>query len=94
MFCIGSYNYKPTDMQTFVNTIQKLLKQKLNIYTTALTPKTDLKKDLDLVDWEMLYLLNAVEKKWHVSITQSDLDAIVNIEQLSALVKKQGRGMN
>lgn len=94
MFCIGSYNYKPTDMQTFVNTIQKLLKQKLNIYTTALTPKTDLKKDLDLVDWEMLYLLNAVEKKWHVSITQSDLDAIVNIEQLSALVKKQGRAMN
>ncbi len=76
-------------MQTFVNSIQKLLKQKLNIYTTALTPKTNLKKDLDLVDWEMLYLLNAVEKKWHISIGQNDMNNIDNIEQLVAVVKKQ-----
>jgi hypothetical protein len=73
-------------MQTFVNSIQKLLKQKLNINSISLTPKTDLKKDLDLVDWEMLYLFNAVEKKWHVSI---DADNIGNIEQLMAVVRKQ-----
>jgi len=79
-------------MQTFVNSIQKLLKQKLNIYTTVLTPKTDLKKDLNLVDWEMLYLLNAVEKKWHVSITQNDQETIGNIEQLVAVVRKQSHG--
>ena len=79
-------------MQTFVNSIQKLLKQKLNIYTTGLTPKTDLKKDLNLVDWEMLYLLNAVEKKWHVSITQNDQETIGNIEQLVAVVRKQAHG--
>lgn len=76
-------------MQTIVNSIQKLLKQKLNIYATALTPKTDLKKDLNLVDWEMLYLLNAVEKKWHVSITQNDQDTIDNIEQLVAAVRRK-----
>lgn len=78
-------------MQPFVNGIQRLLKQKLNISVSFLTPETDLKKDLDLVDWEMLYLLNAIEKKWHVSITQSDSDNIGNIEQLMVLVKKQGR---
>ena len=76
-------------MQPFVNSIQKLLKQKLNIYTTGLTPKTDLKKDLNLVDWEMLYLLNAVERKWHVSIGQNECEKIGNIEQLLAVVKKQ-----
>ncbi len=82
-------------MQPFVNSIQKLLKQKLNIYTTGLTPKTDLKKDLNLVDWEMLYLLNAVEKKWHVSIAQNESDNIGNIEQLLAVVKKQsGKSMS
>jgi uncharacterized protein YlxP (DUF503 family) len=71
-------------MQPFVNSIQKLLKKKLNI-STALTPETDLKKDLDLVDWEMLYLLNAIEKKWHVSI--SETDQIGSVEQLLAAVK-------
>lgn len=79
-------------MQAIVNSIQKLLKQKLNIYATVLTPKTDLKKDLNLVDWEMLYLLNAVEKKWHVSITQNDQESIGNIEQLVAVVRKQAHG--
>ncbi|NCI50852.1 hypothetical protein GWC95_13015 [Sediminibacterium roseum] len=71
--------------QPFVISIQRLLKKKLNI-STPLTPQTDLKKDLDLVDWEMLYLLNAIEKKLHVSI--SDSDQIGNIEQLLAAVKK------
>ncbi|MEO8172706.1 MAG: acyl carrier protein [Sediminibacterium sp.] len=76
-------------MQPFVNGIQKLLKQKLNISVSYLSPETDLKNDLDLVDWEMLYLLNAIEKKWHVSITQNDSENIASIEQLLAVVKKQ-----
>lgn len=76
-------------MQPSVNSIQKLLKKKLNIYTTVLTPKTDLKKDLDLVDWEMLYLLNAIEQVWNISITQNDSEKIVNMEHLMAVVKKQ-----
>ena len=78
-------------MQPFVNGIQKLLKQKLNISVSSLTPETDLKEDLNLVDWEMLYLLNAIEKKWHISITQNDFENIVNIEQLLAVVRKQAK---
>ena len=74
-------------MQPFVTSIQKLLKQKLNI-KTDLTPSTDLKRDLNLVDWEMLYLLNAVERKWHVSILLTDTDRIANIAELQAAVKK------
>ena len=82
-------------MQTFVTGIQKLLKQKLNIYANSLTPKTDLKKDLNLVDWELVYLLNAVEKKWQISIAQTDSENTDNIEQLLAVVRKQcGRMMN
>ncbi|MES2329330.1 MAG: acyl carrier protein [Bacteroidota bacterium] len=81
-------------MQPFVNGIQKLLKQKLNISVTSLTPETDLKNDLDLVDWEMLYLLNAIEKKWHVSIAQNDSENIGSIEQLLAVVRKQRSVIN
>ncbi len=72
-------------MRPIVNGIQKLLKQKLNIYPTKLT-QTDLKKDLDLVDWEMLYLLNAIEQTWHISLALNDMD---NMEHLLAVVKKQ-----
>ena len=76
-------------MRPIVTGIQKLLKQKLNIYPTKLTPQTDLKKDLDLVDWEMLYLLNAIEQNWHISLSQNDSDNMANMEHLLAVVKKQ-----
>ena len=78
-------------MRPIVNGIQKLLKQKLNIYAIVLTPKTNLKKDLNLVDWEMLYLLNAIEENWHINITQYDSDQIVYLGHLIAIVKKQVR---
>ncbi len=78
-------------MQPIVNSIQKLLKQKLNIYSPTLSTKTDLKKDLNLVDWEMLYLLNAVEETWHISITPQDSERIVNVQHLLAVVRKETR---
>ena len=76
-------------MQPAINSIQKLLKKKLNIYSLGVTLKTDLKKDLNLADWEMLYLLNAVEQAWQISIPPNDSDKIVRIEHLVAAVKKQ-----
>ena len=76
-------------MRPIVNGIQKLLKQKLNIYPTVLTPETDLKEDLNLADWEMLYLLNAIEQNWHISITQHDSDNMASMEHLLTVVKKQ-----
>jgi len=76
-------------MRPIVNGIQKLLKQKLNIYPTVLTPETDLKKDLNLVDWEMHYLLNAIEQNWHISIAQNDPDDMASMGHLLAVVKKQ-----
>ena len=76
-------------MRPIVNKIQKLLKQKLNIYPTVLTAKTDLKRDLQLEDWEMLYLLNAIEQTWGISIAQNDSASMTNMEYLLAVVKKQ-----
>ena len=76
-------------MQPTANSIQKLLQEKLNIYSADLNPRTDLKKDLDMVDWEMLYLLNAIEQTWNISITQYDSDKIVNVKHLMEVVKKQ-----
>jgi acyl carrier protein len=76
-------------MRPIVNSIQKLLKQKLNIDPIVLTAKTDLKRDLQLEDWEMLYLLNAIEETWGISIAQNDSVKMTNVEYLLAVVKKQ-----
>lgn len=76
-------------MQPIVTSIQKLLRQKLNISAPVLTPKTELKKDLNLVEWEMLYLFNAIEQTWHISFTQQDTENIVNVQHLLAVVKRQ-----
>lgn len=73
-------------MQALVTSMQKLMKQKLNI-RTQLTPHTDLRKDLELAEWEMQYLLNAVENKWHVSV--GDTEQIGNVAQLLAVVQRK-----
>jgi acyl carrier protein len=76
-------------MQPAVSSIQKLLKQKLNIYSHVLTLKTDLKKDLGLADWEILYLLNSVEQTWQVSIPPKESERIISVAQLLDAVRKQ-----
>ena len=76
-------------MQPTTSSIQKLLQQTLNIYTAVLSPKTELRKDLELVDWEMHYLLNAVEQRWNISITQKESDKIVSMQHLMEVVKQQ-----
>ncbi|MEN9686573.1 MAG: hypothetical protein RLZZ28_2359 [Bacteroidota bacterium] len=76
-------------MQPFVVSIQKILKKKLNIASESLGPKTDLQKDLNMVDWELQYLFNAIEKKWQVSFQQAETENLRNIEQLRELITKQ-----
>ncbi len=76
-------------MKSLVNSIQHLLKRKLNIYPNSLSDKTDLQKDLDMTDWEKAYLLNAVEQNWHIHISDKDAANIANLGQLMAVVRKQ-----
>ena len=76
-------------MQPIVTSIQKLLRKKLNIYSPAITYKTDLKKDLNLVEWEMQYLFNVIEQTWHISFSQQETEKIVNVQHLLTAVKKQ-----
>ena len=75
-------------MQPFV-TLRKILQQKLNIQSPALHPNTNLKRDLDMADWEWNYLLNAVEQAWKISLPPAETEEIVHVKHLLAVVKKQ-----
>lgn len=72
-----------------VKSIKKLLKKTLNISPVSLIDSTDLRKDLNLVDWEIAYLLNAVEKAWHISISENVTDKTMNVKYLKELVRMQ-----
>jgi acyl carrier protein len=75
-------------MQPFI-TLRKILQQKLNIESPALRPSTNIKKELDMSDWEWNYLLNSVEQAWKISLPLSETEEIVNVKHLLAVVKKQ-----
>jgi len=75
-------------MQLFINGIQTVLYQKLNINPKLIHSKTDFRKDLQLSNWEMIYLLNAVEQNWHIEISDVDALKINNLQQLIRIIKK------
>lgn len=75
-------------MQPFINGIQTVLYKKLNINPKLIHAKTDFRKDLQLCDWEMIYLLNAVEQNWNIEISDIDALKINNLQQLMRVIKK------
>lgn len=76
-------------MELIVKSIQKLLKKTLNISPVSLIDSTDLRKDLNLVDWEIAYLLNAIERAWHISIADSETNETMNVKYLMEQVSNQ-----
>jgi hypothetical protein len=59
-------------------TLRKLLEQKLNIDSARLSPSTNLKKDLEMSEWEWDYLLNSIEQAWKISLPSSEINEVVN----------------
>ena len=82
-------------MKPIIINIQKLLKHNLNIANVNLTYNSNLKKDLDLADWDVAYLLNNIEYDWHISITDVDNEKIMNLKYLSEVIlEKVGASKN
>ena len=75
-------------MQPYINDIQAVLYKRLNINPKLIHAKTDFRKDLQLSEWEMIYLLNAVEQNWQIEISDNDALKINNLQQLRRIIKK------
>ncbi|MFN4975360.1 MAG: hypothetical protein ACK5GV_08955 [Bacteroidota bacterium] len=72
-----------------LSTLRRILHQKLNIDTAGLSPKTDLRRDLEMTEWEWDYLLNSIEQTWKISLPSPEINEVVNVSHLLAVVKKQ-----
>ena len=53
------------------------------------SPKTDLRRDLEMSEWEWDYLLNSIEQTWKISLPSPEINEVVNVSHLLAVVKKQ-----
>ena len=72
-----------------LNTLKRLLQQKLNIDTSSLSPTTNLRQDLEMSEWEWDYLMNSIEQACEISLPASEINQVVNVKHLLVLVKKQ-----
>jgi len=75
-------------MQT-ISTLRRILHQKLNIDPAGLSQKTDLRRDLEMTEWEWDYLLNSIEQTWKISLPPAEINTVVNVKHLLSVVRKQ-----
>jgi hypothetical protein len=75
-------------MQT-ISTLRRILHQKLNIDPAGLSQKTDLRRDLEMTEWEWDYLLNSIEQTWKISLPPAEMNTVVNVKHLLSVVRKQ-----
>lgn len=78
-------------MQSYINDIQRILYKKLNIHPKSFTTKTDFRNEMELTDWEVTYLFNAIEQSFQIVISEKDAQKINNMHQLLNVVKKAAR---
>lgn len=75
-------------MQT-ISTLRRILHQKLNIDPAGLSQETDLRRDLEMTEWEWDYLLNSIEQTWKISLPPAEMNTVVNVKHLLSVVRKQ-----
>ncbi len=78
-------------MQSYMDDIQRILYKKLNIHPKSFTAKTDFRNGMELTDWEITYLFNAIEQSFQIVISDKDAHKINNVHQLVNMVKKAAR---
>lgn len=65
------------------------LLQKHNALNTPLTGKTRITSDLNIDSVEVMQVVMEVEDRFHVNIPVNDLDDVVTIEDLAAVISKR-----
>lgn len=66
-----------TSKQSF---LIKKLSRLLRIPTSKLTAESRFKNDPGLADWEMLWLVNKLEQRYHIEIVDTDLPMLYTPE--------------
>lgn len=71
--------------QNFIRMLSRLLQ----LPPTMLTSDTRLREDLGLVEWEMVWLINQLERRYQIEINDNNFSSLSTLRNLEVMLKRK-----
>lgn len=68
---------------------KRILSRLLQLPPTMLTSDTRLREDLGLVEWEMVWLINQLERRYQIEIKDTNFSSLSTLRNLEMMVKRK-----
>lgn len=69
--------------------LKRILSRLLQLPPTMLTSDTRLREDLGLVEWEMVWLINQLERRYQIEIKDTNFSSLSTLRNLEMMVKRK-----
>lgn len=75
--------------QNFIRMLSRLL----HLPPTMLTSDTRLREDLGLVEWEMVWLINQLERRYQIEINDNNFSSLSTLRNLELMLKRKNNNL-
>ena len=75
--------------QNFIRILSRLLQ----LPPTMLTSDTRLREDLGLVEWEMVWLINQLERRYQIEINDNNFSSLSILRNLEMMLKRKNNNL-
>jgi acyl carrier protein len=75
--------------QNFIRILSRLLQ----LPPTMLTSDTRLREDLGLVEWEMVWLINQLERRYQIEINDNNFSSLSTLRNLEMMLKRKNNNL-
>lgn len=75
--------------QNFIRILSRLLQ----LPPTMLTSDTRLREDLGLVEWEMVWLINQLERRYQIEINDNNFSSLSTLRNLELMLKRKNNNL-
>lgn len=75
--------------QNFIRMLSRLL----HLPPTMLTSDTRLREDLGLVEWEMVWLINQLERRYQIEINDNNFSSLSTLRNLEMMLKRKNNNL-
>lgn len=72
----------------------RILSRLLQLPPTMLTSDTRLREDLGLVEWEMVWLINQLERRYQIEINDNNFSSLSTLRNLELILKMKNNNLS